>query len=49
MSRRPASTTRGNLRYSTLDGVFATPWTVLCLPGSFLIVSPDPTGGPSGN
>jgi hypothetical protein len=31
------SQNRSNLRYSSLDGFFATPWTLLSLPGSFLM------------
>lgn len=34
---RPPSRTRANLRFSTLDGIFATPWTVVSLPGTFLM------------
>ena len=32
----PSQTAR-NLRCSILDGIFATPWTLLSLPGSFLM------------
>lgn len=35
--RTPISQSRRNLRYSSLDGIFATPWSLLSLPGSFLM------------
>jgi MFS family permease len=33
------SPTRNNLRYCSLDGILATPWSVVSVPGSFLMAS----------
>lgn len=35
----PISSTRRNLRYCTIDGICATPWALLSLPGSFLMAA----------
>ncbi|WP_269522471.1 MFS transporter [Coraliomargarita parva] len=32
-----SSRTRRNLRYSSIDAIFSTPWSLLSLPGSFLM------------
>lgn len=34
-----ASQTRNNLRVCSIDGILATPWAILSVPGSFLIAS----------
>jgi len=34
-----SSQTRTNLRVSSMDGILATPWAILSVPGSFLIAS----------
>lgn len=37
--KKPLSQTRTNLRTCSIDGILATPWSILSLPGSFLIAS----------
>lgn len=39
VSTRSSSRLRSNLRYCTLDGIFATPWAFLVLPSSFILAA----------